>query len=94
MSSCPEQNRCRSKPVQVQRGLRRPNRPAFLPSAFDCGFRPFSILLTYSPADLARSIGPFVDLLLTGGGGRKKPHQMTGRKALIMLGDFGCGGRI
>lgn len=36
-------------------GLRRPNRPPFLPSAFFCGFRAVLILPGYYPPDLARS---------------------------------------
>lgn len=40
------------------------------------------------------SFGPFVDLLLTRGGERKKPRWIARRKALMLLEDFGCGGRI
>ena len=62
--------------------------------ALFCGFRAFLILLVYYPADLARCFRPFVDLLLTRRGDSKKPRCLAGRKALISLIDFGCGGRI
>jgi hypothetical protein len=62
--------------------------------AVGCGFRAFLILPAYDPADLARGIRPFVDLLLTRRWDSKKPHQMAGRKALIQREYFGCGGRI
>jgi hypothetical protein len=52
------------------------------------------ILLAYYPTGIARGFGPFVDLLLTRGLDSKKPHQMVGRKALILRQDFGCGDRI
>lgn len=76
------------------RSLRRPNRPPFLPSGFFCGFRAILILWAYYPADLARSFGPIVDLLLTCREDSKKPHHLAGRMSLIMLEYFGCGGRI
>ena len=65
-----------------------------LPSAFDCGFRAFLILLGYYPSDLARRFRPFVVLLLTRRLHSKRPRGEARRKALIMLEDFGCGGRI
>jgi len=79
---------------QRLKGLTRLNRPPFLLGAFFCGFRAFLILLGYYPPDLARSFGPFVDLLLTRAGERKKPRLVAGRMCLITLQDFGCGGRI
>lgn len=54
-------------------GLRRPNRPPFLPTSARCGFSAFLIRPAYYPTDLARCFGPFVDLLLTRGLERKKP---------------------
>lgn len=57
---------------------------------FSCAPRPVGPV---SP-DLARGIHPFVDLLLTRREERKKPHQVAGRMSLMLLGDFGCGGRI
>lgn len=53
--------------------------PRSLPSAFFCGFRALLIPSGYYPTDLARSFGPFVDLLLTCRMERKKPHHMAGR---------------
>jgi hypothetical protein len=76
------------------RGLRGPNRPPFLPSAFCCGFRAFLILPCHYPTDLTRRFRPFVDLLLTRGLERKKPPLRAALKLLIYLGNFGCGGRI
>ena len=64
-------------------GLRRPNGRPVLSSASFCGFRAFLVQPGYYPTDLARGIRPFVDLLLTRGGERKKPRGEAGRKALI-----------
>jgi hypothetical protein len=47
------------------------------------GFRAFLILPTYYPADFARGFGPFVDLLLTRRGARKKPPVGAALKLLI-----------
>lgn len=69
-------------------------RHLILLSAVCCGFRALLILPAYYPADLARCFRPFVDLLLTRRLDSKRPHQMAGRKALITLLYFGCGGRI
>ena len=68
--------------------------PRSLPSAFFCSFGAFLILRGYYPSDLARRFRPFVDLLLTRGGERKKPPMWAALKRLIYLGIFGCGGRI
>ena len=70
----------------------RPNGTPFLPSAFFCGFRASPILPGYYPTGIARSFGPFVDLLLTCREDSKKPRGEAGRMCLIMLEEFGCGG--
>lgn len=75
-------------------GLRRSNRPPFLPSAVFCGFRALRVLSASFPPDLARGIRPFVDLLLTRRGERKKPPGRTARNVLICNANFGCGGRM
>jgi hypothetical protein len=62
--------------------------------AFFCGFGALRVLSAPYPAGIARSFGPFVDLLLTCRLDSKKPHQMAGRMFLITQKDFGCGGRI
>lgn len=57
-----------------------------------CGFGAFLILPGYYPTVFARGFGPFVDLLLTRGEERKKPHHLAGRMSLILLLETGCGG--
>jgi hypothetical protein len=59
-----------------------------------CGFRAVCVLRAYYPTGIARGFGPFVDLLLTRGLDSKKPRWLAGRKALMLLEDFGCGDRI
>jgi hypothetical protein len=65
-----------------------------LPDAVGCGFRAFLILPAHYPTDLARSFGPFVDLLLTRVGERKKPPLGAAANLLSSLSKTGCGGRI
>lgn len=75
-------------------GIYRYRTGFFLSSLTLCGFRAFRVLRAYYPADLVRGIRPFVDLLLTRVGERKKPPGRAARNVLICNGNFGCGGRI
>ncbi len=58
-------------------------RHLILLSAACCGFRASPILPCYYPADLARRIRPFVDLLLTRRGDSKKLPGGAARNVLI-----------
>jgi hypothetical protein len=58
------------------------------------GFGVACVLLASYPTGIARCFRPFVDLLLTRREDSKKPHHLAGRKALIRIAKFGCGGRM
>ena len=68
MGAITEANRGRST---FASGLR------LLSNALFCGFRACLILAGYYPADLARGIRPFVDLLLTWTAGNRIPHVIS-----------------